>query len=200
MIDRTKFFAGIRQQPFPGKLKQAQVDGCEVILAEWERRKIDDLRFLAYMLATTKWETDDTMQPIQEAGGKAYLTRMYDVNGQRPALARRNGNVNPGDGARYSGKGYVQLTWRNNYRKMGSLLGLPLENAPEMAMQPGIACQIMFEGMLHGLFTGNKLSDYFDGRITDWVNARRIINGTDKAVVIAGIANQFYADLVQASA
>lgn len=200
MIDRARFFAGIRQQPFPGKLTAGQVSGTEAILDEWERRGMTDLRWLAYMLATAKWETNHTMQPIHEEGGPAYWKRMYDPQGSRPALAKRNGNTKPGDGARFCGRGYVQLTWRNNYRRLGNLIGQPLEDNPDLAMKPDIAAEIMFEGMKGGIFTGKKLADYFNAKTTDWINARRIINGTDRASEIAGIAKQFYADLIAASA
>jgi hypothetical protein len=200
-IDRKKFFAGVRQQPFPGKLSNPQVTGMSAILDEWERRKLTDLRMLAYMLGTTKWETDHTMQPIAEAGGNSYYTKMYDITGTRPSLARRNGNTNKGDGIKYRGRGFVQLTWKNNYFKMTEELNKAGINAdlvanPELAMRDDIAAFILFEGMLRGLFTGKKLSDYFNNIKTDWLNARRIINGTDKAAEIAGISKQFYADLI----
>ncbi len=199
-IDRKKFFDGIRQGPFPGKLSAGQVQGCTTIIDEWERRKLTDLRWLAYMLGTVKWETDHTMQPIREAGGPAYLKKMYDPLGARPALARRNGNTGPGDGVKYCGRGYVQLTWRANYRRMGELLKLPLEDNPDLALQPDVAAKILFEGMLRaesfrGDFTGKSLEDYFNDTKTDWINARRIINGTDRAAEIAAISKQFYADL-----
>lgn len=200
-IDRKKFFAGVRQQPFPGKLSNPQVTGMSAILDEWERRKLTDLRMLAYMLGTTKWETDHTMQPIAEAGGNAYFTRMYDLTGERPSLARRNGNTSKGDGIKYRGRGFVQLTWKNNYSKMTDELNkagfkVDLVANPEFAMHMDIAAFILFEGMLRGLFTGKKLSDYFNNIKTDWLNARRIINGTDKMTEIAGISKQFYADLI----
>lgn len=199
MIDRKRFFAGVRSGPFPGKLTQDQVGGMTAILDEWERRGLTDLRWLAYMLATAFHETVFTMQPIKERGGAAYFKRMYDVQGARPALARRHGNVNPGDGARYCGRGYVQLTWRANYRTMGKLLGHPLEAEPDLAMRPDIAAAIMFEGMIRGSFTSKKLADYFAGDRADWINARRIINGTDRAQAIAGYGKQFLADLVAAA-
>lgn len=203
-IDRKVFFSGIRQQPFDGKLTAGQVAGTSAILDEWERRKLTDLRHLAYMLGTTKWETDHSMEPRGEKGGKAYLTRMYDVTGSRPALARRNGNTVPGDGVRYSGKGYVQLTWKNNYATMTKLLkmagvGVDLVADPDLAMRPDIAAFAMFEGMIGGTFTGKKLADYFNASKADWLNARRIINGTDRAAEIATIAKVFYADLVVAA-
>jgi len=68
-IDRKLFFSGIRQSPFPGKLTSGQVSGTSAIIDEWERRKLTDLRWLAYMLGTVKWETDHSMQPIIEGGG-----------------------------------------------------------------------------------------------------------------------------------
>jgi putative chitinase len=200
MIDRKKFFDGIRQTPFAGKLTVGQVKGTSAILDEWERRKLADLRWLADMLATAKWETDHTMQPIREAGGPAYLTKNYDPLGARPALAKRNGNTTPGDGQKYCGRGYVQLTWKNNYATMARLLkaggiNADLVSNPDLAMRPDIAAFILFEGMTRGTFTGKKLSDYFNDSKTDWLNARRIINGTDKALQIADIAKSFYADL-----
>lgn len=204
MIDRKKFFDGIRQQPFSGKLNKDQVSGTSAILDEWERRQLIDLRQLAYMLATAKWETDHTMQPISERGGVAYLTKNYDITGARPALARRNGNTTAGDGVKYCGRGYVQLTWKNNYAMMSKLLksggiAVDLVQNPDLAMRPDIAAFVLFEGMQRGSFTGKRLLDYFTKSGSDWINARRIINGTDRAADIAAIAKAFYADLVVAS-
>lgn len=184
MIDRKKFFSGVRSSPFNNRMNQGQVEGCNAILAEWERRGLTDLRWLAYILATVFWECDRTMLPIREVGkgkGRAY------------------GKFDPVTGQTYYGRGYVQLTWRRNYEAMGKLLGVDLVNAPDRALDPKIASQILFEGMIRGTFTTRKLADYFNSKITDWVNARRIINGTDRASVIAGYAKMFYADLVSAS-
>lgn len=182
-IDRTKFFDGIRRSPFPGKLNVGQVKGISFILDEFERRGWKDLRWLAYMLATTKWETAHTMQPIKELGPKSYLEKK-----------------------RYwpwIGRGFVQLTWKQNYAKMRDpvleLTGLDILENPDYAMDFKAAAFIMFEGMLKGTFTGKKLGDYFNDQVTDWYNARRIINGLDKATEIASIAKQFYTDLVEAT-
>lgn len=188
MIDRKKFFDGIRQQPFSGKLSAGQVSGTSAILDEWERRKLTDMRWLSYMLATTKWETDHTMQPIVEGGGVRYL---------------KSKKYYP-----WYGRGYVQLTWDYNYKKMTQLLQAAdfrssatrgsypdlVANA-ELALEPDIAAFVMFEGMLKGVFTGKKLADYFSDTKTDWLGARRIINGTDKATEIAAIAKAFFTDL-----
>lgn len=184
MINRAKFFAGVRHGPFPGKLNKDQVSGCEAILTEWERRELTDLRHLAYMLATAFWETAHTMQPITEYGSQKYL---------------RGKKYWP-----WIGRGYVQLTWEANYRAMTKLLraaGFDVDLCEDMdaALCPDVAAFIMFEGMQRGSFTGKKLSNYFNKTKNDPVNARRIINGTDKAAQIAAIHKQFLADLLQAA-
>lgn len=148
------------------------------ILDEWGANyNGTDTRYLAYMLATTFHETANTMQPIAEYGkGAKYAYGVPD----------------PETGQTYYGRGFVQLTWKNNYAKFGQLLGLNLVGNPDLAMGMAAATQIMFIGMTKGMYTGKKLADYLNSNGTDWVNARRIINGTDKAERIAGYAEQFY--------
>lgn len=184
-INRKKLFDGIRQQPFDGKLTTGQVNGVSAILDEWDRRGLTDLRYLAYMLATTKHETAHTMQPITELGSQSYL---------------RGKKYWP-----WVGRGYVQLTWEVNYKAMTKLLNaagfdVDLTKNPDLALDQKVAAFVMFEGMIRGTFTGKKLSDYFNAKTTDWTNARRIINGTDCAAVIASIAKEFFTDLTVASA
>lgn len=187
MIDRKAFFDGIRPDLFLGTLTQAQVAGIDAILDEWEARKLKDLRWLAYMLATTYHETNATMQPVREA---YWLSEDW---------RRRNLRYYP-----WYGRGYVQLTWEENYRKMGRLLGVDLLGNLDLAMDPHIAAAIMFEGMLmaesgFGDFTGKCLEMYFNDTTDDPVGARRIINGTDKAELIAGYHRGFLVDLKNAS-
>lgn len=162
-----------------GSLTTEQVGGFNELtgaLAGWP------VSWVAYALATAWHETAATMQPIKELGGEAYFTKRYDIQGQKPDLARTLGNVNPGDGARYAGRGYVQITGRTNYRRFG------IENTPDDALNPVVAAHILKDGMERGSFTGKKLADYLPG---DYVSARRIINGTDKAQMIAGYAVAF---------
>lgn len=176
MIDRKAFFAEVKITLFVGKLSQSQVDGMTAILDEWERRKLTDMRWLAYMLATTKWETAHTMQPIQEYGSLKYL------------MSKRYWP--------WIGRGFVQLTWEFNYKKfqgrVEAMYKVDLMKNPEAAMRLDVATFILFEGMINGEFTGKKLATYFNSSATDWRNARRIINGTDKASKIAEIAIQFH--------
>jgi putative chitinase len=196
MINRTFFFATIRKSLFNGRLTAGQTAGLTTLLDRWDAEpKAQDRRFLAYALATAHHETARTMQPIREYGGEAYFIRMYDITGNRPALARRMGNTTKGDGPRYCGRGYVQLTWKENYGRAGEALGLDLVANPEQAMEPAIASAIMFAGMREGWFTGLKLGDFFSGNREDWRNARRIINGFDKADLIKSHALAYQAAL-----
>ena len=181
--NRKAFFDGIRPDLFGGTLTQGQVNGIDAILDEWEVRKLTDLRWLAYMLATTYHETNMTMQPVREA---YWLSEDW---------RRRNLRYYP-----WYGRGYVQLTWEDNYQKMGRLLGVDLLANLDLAMDPRIAAAIMFEGMMKadstvGDFTGKCLEMYFSDTVDDPIGARRIINGTDKADLIAGYHHGFLSDL-----
>ena len=191
MIDRKYFFSGIKPKLFQ-TLSQSQVDGMNKLLDVYESYAATiTLEGLAYCLATTLHETGKTMMPIRELGGAAYFYRMYDINGSRPDVARRLGNIHPGDGERFAGVGFVQLTGRANFQKFSTLLGINLINDPDLALDPDVAAKIMFSGMRDGIFTGKRLSDYIPH---DPVGARRIINGQDRAELIAG----YYATFVQA--
>lgn len=194
MINRDFFFRQVRLSLFGGSLNQGQVNGLTTILDEWEaHHAAKDDRWLAYALGTTHHETDRTMRPIHEYGGQQYLTKNYDVTGNDPTRARRMGNTTPGDGVRYCGKGYVQLTWKNNYIRAGNEIGYPgLVNNPDDAMKPEYARKILLLGMMGGWFTGKKLADYFNPQTENWVQARRIINGLDKANLIASYAQSYY--------
>ena len=185
MIGRAAFYKSIR--PLFGKLKQSHVDGMDAVLTAWETSGLTDLRWLSYMLATDYHETAATMQAIEEYGkGKS----------------REYGVPHPKTGKIYYGRGLVQLTWYANYLKMGKLLGIDLVNKPELALQMDIAVQIMFEGMTTGKsfagdFTGKHLGNYFNKTTDDPFNARRIINGTDKAKLIVGYYEKFKTALTQ---
>ena len=78
---------------------------------------------------------------------------------------------------------------------MAAVCGVDLVGDPDRALDLDVAVKILFEGMLRGLFTGKKLDDFFHADLTDWVGARRIINGTDQAHTIAVFAQQFSAAL-----
>ena len=192
-FDLPAFFDALRASKALGPtLSESEVNGCEAILAACKGWPAS---WTAYALATAVVETAGTMQPIKEIGGAAYFRRMYDIEGNRPAKARELGNLTPGDGARYAGRGYVQLTGRRNYGKAAAALGHPLVANPDLAMRPDIAAQIMVQGMEGGWFTGKSLATYLPASgpatLAQFKEARRIINGQDRATEIAGYALEF---------
>jgi putative chitinase len=193
-INRNFFFDQVKGALFSGSLKQKQVDGLTALLDYWEEKhaKKDD-RWLAYALGTAYHEVDKRMQPINEYGTTAYFMMMYDKTGARPNVAAQLGNTEVGDGAAFHGRGFVQLTGRKNYKDWGTRLGVNLVGDPKKALDLDISTAILFEGMRLGTFTGKKFSDYFDSNKEDWINARRIVNGLNKANLIAGHSKRFYA-------
>ena len=186
MINRKKFYEELRKAPklMFKTLNSGHVNGMEAIFNEWDSNctVYKDVRWLAYMLATVYHECAETMQPIEEYGkgkGRPYGKKLKFSG----AKYEKPDKI-------YYGRGFVQLTWYENYDLMGRLLGVDLLNKPELALQLNIATKIMFEGMtkgksMRGDFTGKSLENYFNGNLEDPVNARRIINGTDKATLIA---------------
>lgn len=188
------FFDRVRDFDLLGPtLTAGEVAGCEAILAAC---KAWPLAHVAYGLATTYHETAGTMQPIKEMGGPEYLWRLYDIEGRDPDRARSHGNVKAGDGARYCGRGYVQLTWQANYLKAQIKLGVPLVDNPDLAMRPDVAAKILEVGMREGWFTGHRLVSFLPisagvAQRGQFIGARRIINGTDKAEKIAEHAMDF---------
>lgn len=200
----TVFFDAIRTSLFGGRMNQGQVDGINRILRRWHARKLGDdpgtpdpstaTRQLAYVLATAYHETAHTMQPISERGRRSY----FDKYEPGTRIGRRLGNSEPGDGYRFRGRGLVQITGRANYARLGRRLGHGLVDSPDLALEPEIAVDILITGMLEGLFTGKKLADYIDGDHCDYRNARRIVNGTDRAGLIASYAERFETALADA--
>lgn len=187
------FFDRVRGADLLGPtLTPSEVAGCNAILAACDGWP---LAYTAYALATAYHETAGTMQPIKEYGGNEYLRRNYDVTGRDPVRARKMGNAEPGDGVRYCGRGFVQLTWFVNYQRAARELGEPITANPDLAMRPDIAARIMRLGMAEGWFTGRKMANFLPsaGRATrgQFTKARAIINGTDKAEKIAQEALDF---------
>lgn len=137
------------------------------VAKEGKAQGVTDRNQLCYIMATIQHETAATYKPIAEYGG---ARQRY---------------------APYYGRGYVQLTWKYNYEKYGTMLHQDFVNHPDLVMQPDVSLFIIVNGMRDGIFTGKKLSDYISGSRVDFVNARRIINGLDRADLIAGYAQQW---------
>lgn len=182
--DRKHFFDTVRKDLFRGTLTQDQVDGMNYLLEVWEEHfeannPNDGTMWLAYALATFFHETDQRMQPIEEYGkgsGKSY------------------GKPTGPHSQAYYGRGHVQLTWEENYKNGQKFLldryGVHANIHPEAhkMLHPPTSALVSYDGMVYGWFTGVGLPKYLSKAkaIEDPVNARRIVNGTDKASTIAG--------------
>lgn len=186
-MNKIVFFDGIKPL-FGGKLTQSQVDGLNAMIDANETYRVGNRQF-AYILATIHHETDKTFQPIEEYGkGKG---KLYGTNiklDKKPYFDTKN---------IFYGRGHTQNTWYENYKKLTELAkrqgkDWDFFNNPELLLQMQPSIWATFTAMQTGLYTGRKLSDYINTQKCDYVNARRIINGTDKAELIAGYANQFY--------
>jgi len=129
---------------------------------------------IAYVLATVEHETAKTFQPVREA---FWLTEDW---------RRKNLKYYP-----YYGRGYVQITHDYNYQKYSNILGADLLRSPDLVMQPKNALFILIDGMAKGRFTGKRLGEYVNGSQTDFLRARRVVNGNDKAHHIANLAESW---------
>jgi len=134
----------------------------------------------AYIIATTDWETAHTFQPVREA---FYLSDPNAYLSAKPYYP-------------YYGRGYVQLTWKQNYQYYGNILQRDLANDPDLLLDPAVALFVLVHGFKLGAFTGHKITDYINASRTDFVSARLCINGTDRAADIAAIAQGYMAKLV----
>lgn len=187
-----EFFDKLRSGIMGPRLDDDEVSGTSAILEAMEGLPI---AWTAYALATAFHETAHTMQPIKEYGGDKYFFRRYDIQGQNPRLARQLGNTEPGDGVKYAGRGYVQLTGRSNYIKAGVKLNIDLVNGPDLALSKDVAAMILRHGMKDAWFTGKGFQHYLPAAgpatAAQFQAARRIINGVDKSALIANYAIEF---------
>lgn len=208
------FYDGIRPI-FRGSLRPSQKAGVDLVLATCRANRLPRQQ-TAYCLATAAWETGRKMQPVEENLNYS-ADRLKAVFGRRitqekaaaverkpeaianAVYANRNGNGNEasGDGWRYRGRGLVQITGRENYRKVGDLLGFDLEGEPDIALDPVVSAKALVLGMRRGIFTGRSLDQVSEPAtsVPDFTNDRAVVNGRDRAGDIAGIADQFYAAL-----
>lgn len=182
-------FYVVTRPMFGGSLIQPQVDGISTIVSAWAKYGDGDRAKLAYILATAFHETAQTMRPVREtlahsdAKAKEILTKAWKTGKLKVSKDYWSSG--------YFGRGFVQLTHQSNYRKAGQELGIDLVGNPSLALDPQIAARILITGMLEGWFTTRKLSDFVHGGVRDFEGARRVVNGTDRATLIADHARTF---------
>ncbi|UKA23366.1 peptidoglycan-binding protein [Photobacterium damselae subsp. damselae] len=172
---------------FKGEISEEEKIGIKSYINAYfffkEKGYVIPVSYLSYILATVYHETDKHMQSLREYGkgkGKKY------------------GRPDSETGHIYYGRGDVQVTWKSNYAKLSEMifnkeggLGVDLVNNPDLLLDPFYSTQATIFGMVTGLYTGKRLRDYLWGENPDYINARRIINGTDDAAMIAGYAHEF---------
>lgn len=156
-----------------GIITQNHVNTINLIVETAEKYGLD-YNQTAYCLATTWHETNETMLPVVEA--------YWLSEGWR----KRNLRYYP-----YYGRGFVQLTWKSNYKLAGEKLGFDFVNNPHLVQIPKYAALILVVGSRDAWFTEYRLSDFIGKGKKDYVGARRIINGTDDDELIAGYAKLF---------
>lgn len=192
-FNRKTLFNYVRRSPFGGKLTQQQVDGINDCLDYFEDRpKVwNDIRHIAYYFATTQHETGGRMVPVRETFAKtsAQAVRRLDAAlnaGRLPQVKTRYWKPNA-RGISYHGRGRNQVTWEDNYKFVEEKTGLPVVDNPDLLLDSATDCEVSIPALMAGWWTrgAHKLPDYFDATKDDSVNARRIVNGTDKAKHIA---------------
>jgi len=120
-------------------------------------------------LATIKVETG-IFAPIPEYGGDNYFFNMYDINGKRPLVAKKLGNLDPGDGIKYHGRGLIQLTGKSNYETASKAIGIDLIADPDKALEPLTAATLFaWYWQQHAITAAADAQD--------WTLVRQKVNG-----------------------
>lgn len=196
-INRSFFVQAAKISLFDGSVTASQVLGLKLFLDYWEKwHKNKDDRWLAYILGTVHHETGRTFRPVREtfaSSDSEAIKRLNKAFGSGKLSWVKNPYwIIDSDGKSWLGRGYCQLTHKSNYKRASELVGHDLVANPSLAMDPDIAARIIFEGMIAGLFTGKNLSHYFAASKEDWRNARRIINGIERADLVGSYAKKYY--------
>lgn len=184
-IDRSEFFS-CYSTAFDQPLMKEQVEAYEAIFGLWDSREsLVDTRWLAYFLATIRHEVGEGMLPVREGFART------DEEARKRLAHLPYAKSEPPYGHAYYGRGYVLLTFSQNYKKIGAELGVDLVQFPDLALDPSVAFDILTTGMLNGTFNarGIGLSEYINEEKEDVINARRTVNVLDRA---SEVANTFY--------
>ena len=177
-----------------GYLTKDQVSQIELIVGEIDADKSISYPQGAYILATVWHETGGKMQPVPEIGkgrtrayGKWFKNSKGELYGWKNG-AKREAYLQSECPHLFYGRGLPQLTWYDNYKKASEKLGVDFVNNPELALDMKLSTRILIVGMKEGWFTSHTLARHINQSKKDYTNARRIINGMDRATHIAGIA------------
>lgn len=157
-----------------GQLSKIQLQNASQIITSFDKYGDRDFRKLSYVLATA-WHESLRLTALKE----------IRCNPGTPCYEAQNRYWATG----YWGRGFVHLTHLENYKKMSKRLNLDLVNNPSLAENPVVAADILVTGMMEGIFTGLKLSDFINNQTTDYTSSRRVVNSLDRADLIASFAH-----------
>lgn len=198
-FDEKVLFERLRAAPFGGRLVQSQIDALRAILKAVAKVRPDmSIYWLAYIIATAFHEAGSDMKPKEENLRYSTAERIKAVWPKRfksladaalyvknpKALANfvyggRMGNNAKNDGWTYRGRGLAQITGKENYARFDIM------NNPDKALELDTAAYILVYGMVNGVFSGKALKDFDIVNGFDAEGARRIINGTAQASLVA---------------
>lgn len=170
------FDAG-RKVLFRSGYSQRQIDAINAIMNECNSQGVRLKSQVAYILATPyheayNWkDAGSRMTCLVELGGDTYL---------------RSKPYYP-----WYGRGFAHVTHKENYQKESKRMGIDLIKSPDLLFDYKIAANSLVWCMMNGGYTTAKLTTFVNSGKTDFPNARRVINGTDKAELIAGYAMEF---------
>jgi hypothetical protein len=193
-MDAAAFFAVVREALFAGTLSQPQVDGINGLLAAWAKDGNGDKHQLAYILGGVYHETGKRMVPVREGFASS------DAEARRIVANRPYGHPAGPYELVYYGRGRIQNTWLSNMEKLSRRFGLDFVKNPDLLLDPTTDAMVTVIGHREGIWTGRKLDDYITPAKPDYISARKIINGTDRATLIAGYAVHFEIALTKAGA
>jgi hypothetical protein len=182
-IDRANFASKFPSDVlYGGTLTASRKEGFDAIFDVWDSRETyDSPEWLAYALATAWHETGGKMQPVREGFKESDAAAYQAVTDYCKEKGISNYAARHSNGKSYYGRGYVQLTHGENYKKIGKHLELgdALYDSPDDVLEPAIGARILLVGMMDGLFRPSKgtLIDYFSGATQRWFDARDLING-----------------------
>jgi hypothetical protein len=211
-MDRAAFFTSLRARSsgvFGSSLSQGQVDGINGILEAFEQVGNGERTTLAYALATAYHETGRKMVPVREgfattdAGARRAVNNLARRRGPGSSVARY-AQPQPPHGHVYYGRGHVQLTWLDNYRRSSADAGVDLVKNPDAMLDPVISARVLILGLIDGRWNGrgHGIEHYEDQdglpglSEVEAIAARRTVNVQDKAALIAGYYRAFDAALV----
>ncbi len=204
VVDKARFYRAIRKYYSVYERVGNHYAGTDSILDQWnDDQRMKDDRWLAYILATAYHETAFRMFPVREtlaSSDESAINRLENFYQRRGATGPVYWRPVEETGRAYFGRGYVQLTWDWNYKRADKRFGIANETRnpqsyywnPDLALDPESSIRITYDGMIYGWYTGHCLLRHIQpNRRADYGQARRVINGIDKASKIAEHADHF---------